>query len=148
MGGRAFIVTQSIKKLRDTLKDAVFNDYDYKLLSDDTPVTIQSMKEVTLKNGKTAKRKATGLTDSAKEILAISHNRYKIEDCFRIMKTNFDGRPINHRLPTRIKAHFLICYTALLVLRLVEKKPESLDFSLLKCRKWDIICHFSYNTYH
>lgn len=247
MGGRAFIVTQSIKKLSDTLKEAVFNDYDYKLLSDDTPVTIESMKdfdrhdkenlglyndyaykiikadkaidlglyeEITLKNGKTVKRKANGLlkqyiiitfsrkmmeyqrtirnrqieraknilnskdpeeikkgpndvkrfmkrvtktksgeeaiieytldeskiaeeekydgyyavatnlTDSAKEILAISHNRYKIEDCFRIMKTNFDGRPINHRLPARIKAHFLICYTALLVFRLIEKKLD------------------------
>lgn len=247
MGGRAFIVTQSIKKLSKTLKEAVFNDHGYKLLSDDTPVTIETMKdfdrhakenlglyhdhaykiiqadqavdlglyeEIPLKNGKTVKRKATGLlkqyiiitfsrkmmeyqrtvrsrqierakkilnskdpeeikkgtndvrrfmkrvtktksgeeaaieytldeariaeeekydgyyavatnlTDPAKEILAISHNRYKIEDCFRIMKTNFDGRPINHRLPERIKAHFLICYTALLVFRLIEKKLD------------------------
>lgn len=45
MGGRAFIVTQSIKKLSDTLKKAVFNDYDYRLLSDDTPVRISDMKE-------------------------------------------------------------------------------------------------------
>ncbi len=250
MGGRAFIVTQSIKKLSDTLKAAVFNDYDYRLLSDDTPTTIESMKnfdrhaeinlglyndhaykiieadraldlglyeEITLKNGKTVKRKATGLlkqriiitfsrkmmeyqrairnrqieraknilnskdpeeikkgpndvrrfmkrvvktksgekavveytldedriaeeekydgyyavatnlADPAKEILAVSHNRYKIEDCFRIMKTNFDGRPINHRLPERIKAHFLICYTALLVYRLIEKKLDEQD---------------------
>lgn len=247
MGGRAFIVTQSIKKLSDTLKKAVFNDYDYKLLSDDSAVTIKSMKnfdrnaeenlglyndfaykvieadkaldlglyeEITLKNGKTARRKATGLlkqriiitfsrkmmeyqrtvrnrqieraknilnskdpeeikkgsndvrrfmkrvaktasgekatieytldeakiaeeeqydgyyavatnlTDSVNEILAVSHNRYKIEDCFRVMKTNFDGRPVNHRLPERIRAHFLICYTALLVYRLIEKKLD------------------------
>ena len=44
MGGRAFIVTQSIKKLSDVLKKAVFNDYDYHLLSDDSTVTISSMK--------------------------------------------------------------------------------------------------------
>lgn len=44
MGGRALIVTQSIKKLSNTLKEAVFNDYDYKLLSDDAPVTIEEMK--------------------------------------------------------------------------------------------------------
>ena len=44
MGGRAFIVTQSIKKLSNALKKAVFNDYDYKLLSDDAPVTIEKMK--------------------------------------------------------------------------------------------------------
>lgn len=243
MGGRAFIVTQSIKKLSDSLKQAVFNDYDYRLLSNDSPVTIQDMKsfdrhdpnnlalyhdsaykiimadkvldlglyeDVTLKNGRTVKRKAKGtlkqriivtfsrkmmeyqrtirnrqverakkflslkdpeeirkgpndvkrfmkrisktksgekadvayvldekkiaeeekydgyyavatnLADPAKDILAVSQKRYQIEDCFRIMKTNFDGRPVNHRLPKRIRAHFLICYTALLVYRLLE----------------------------
>lgn len=247
MGGRAFIVTQSIKKLSDTLKQAVFNDYDYRLLSDDTPVTISEMKsfdrhdrnhldlyndsaykvvdadkaldlglyeDVALKNGRTVKRKAKGilkqriivtfsrkvmeyqrtvrnrqierarklitlkdpeeikkgpndvkrflkrvvktksgetaaveyildeekiteeekydgyyavatnLSDPAKDILAISNKRYQIEDCFRIMKTNFDGRPVNHRLRERIKAHFLICYTALLVYRLLEVKLD------------------------
>src|SRR5699024_8838001 len=44
MGGRAFIVTQSIKKMSDVLKEAVFNDYDYRLLSTDGPVTINAMK--------------------------------------------------------------------------------------------------------
>mgnify|MGYP002512065710 CR=1 FL=1 len=44
MGGRAFIVTQSIKKLSGRLKKAVFNDYDYRLLSSDVPVTIEDMK--------------------------------------------------------------------------------------------------------
>jgi transposase len=67
---------------------------------------------------------ATNLMDPAKDILAVSHKRYQIEDCFRIMKTNFSGRPINHRLPERIKAHFMICYTALLVYRLLEAKLD------------------------
>ena len=40
MGGRAFIVTQSIKKMSNVLKQSVFNDYDYRLLSNDKPVTI------------------------------------------------------------------------------------------------------------
>lgn len=44
MGGRAFVVTQSIKKLSGRLKEAVFNDYDYKLLSSDAPVTIGALK--------------------------------------------------------------------------------------------------------
>lgn len=44
MGGRAFVVTQSVKKLSDVLKQAVFNDYDYKLLSDDSKTTIRSLK--------------------------------------------------------------------------------------------------------
>ncbi len=247
MGGRAFIVTQSVKKLSDTLKKAVFNDYDYRLLSDDKPVSIEGMKtfdrhdkenlklyndsaykvidadraldlglyeEKTLKNGRTVRVKAKGLlkqhiiitfsrktmeyqravrsrqverakrllarndpeeikkgpndvkrfmkrtaktesgekaevtyildeekiaeeekydgyyavatnlTDPAKDILAVSSKRYQIEDCFRIMKTNFDGRPVNHRLRERIHAHFLICYTALLVYRLLEARLD------------------------
>lgn len=57
---------------------------------------------------------ATNLADPAKDIFAVSQKRYQIEDCFRIIKTNFDGRPVNHRLAERIRAHFLICYTALL----------------------------------
>lgn len=247
MGGRAFIVTQSIKKLSDALKAAVLNDYDYRLLSNNAPVSVESMKsfdreqkenlgiyndsayktidadhavdlglyeEKTLKNGRTVKTKAAGvlkqrviitfsrkmmeyqravrktqverarrliafkdpeeikkgpndvkrfmkrvvktksgeattveyaldedkiaeeekydgyyaiatnLSDPAKDILAVSGKRYLIEDCFRIMKTNLDGRPVNHRLPERIRAHFLICYTALLVYRLLEVKLD------------------------
>ena len=247
MGGRAFIVTQSIKKMSDILKKAVFNDYDYRRLSTDEPVTINAMKnfdrfddknlklyndfaykvveadkvldlglyeDVTLKNGRTVKRKAKGLLkqriiitfsrkvmedkrtvrsrrlerakkllelrdpeeikkgsndvkrflkrtaktksgedavveyildkdkiaeeekydgyyavatnlmDPAKDILAVSNKRCQIEECFRIMKTNFDGRPVNHRLRERIRAHFLICYTALLVYRLLEAQLD------------------------
>ena len=243
MGGRAFIVTQSLKKLSDVLKNSVFNDCDYKLLSNNKPTTISMLKEFDrfdeknlslyddfaykvinadkavdlglyeekkLKNGKikyvkanglleqkliitfsrktleyqrtvrrrqierakkllekndpeeikkgpndvkrflkrTAKTKsgeeaainyvldeekiaeeekydgyyavATNLDDPAQDILAIAHKRYLIEECFRVMKTNFSGRPINHRETRRIKAHFLICYTALLVYRLME----------------------------
>ena len=247
MGGRAFIVTQSVKKLSDKLKKAVFNDYDYKLLSTDEPVTISGMKEFDkkdeknkklyedkaykilsadsafdlglyeekkLKNGKTKMVKskavvrqkviitfsrkmmeyqrtirgrqierakkmladldpetykkgpndvtrfikrtsstktgeevtdlyeidqkriedeekydgfyavATNLDDPAKDILAISSNRYKIEDCFRVMKTNLCAHPVYHQKPRRITAHFMICYTALLIYRLLEKKLD------------------------
>ena len=67
---------------------------------------------------------ATNLSDPAKEILAVSGKRYQIEECFRIMKTNLDGRPVNHRLPPRIRAHFLLCYTALLVCRLLETRLD------------------------
>ncbi len=247
MGGRSFIVTQSIKKLSDTLKKAVFNDYGYKLLSNDRPVTMKDMKtfdkndpsnlelyhdraykivqadkaidlglydEKVLKNGKTKKVKskailkqkliltfsrkmmeyqryirnrqierakkiltssdpesikksphdvrrfikrtslttsgdkvtdsysidqsvieeeekydgyyaiATNLEDDAKTILEISSKRYKIEDCFRVMKTNFSARPVHHRNRERIIAHFMICYTALLIYRLLEAKLD------------------------
>ena len=43
-GSRAFIVTQSIKKLSDPLKEAVFNDCDYRLLSNDQPMSLETMK--------------------------------------------------------------------------------------------------------
>ena len=59
-----------------------------------------------------------------KEIIAIQSRRYKIEDCFRILKTHFNSRPVYHRLRSRIKAHFLICYTALLIYRLLEVKLD------------------------
>jgi transposase/ABC-type uncharacterized transport system substrate-binding protein len=247
MGGRAFIVTQSIKKLSKPLKQAVFNDYDYRLLSVDSPVTIENMKdfdrfdkknlplyndyaykildvdsavdlglyeEIVQKNGKTRKVKskavlkqriiitfsrkameyqrhirnaqierarnilkyrdveevkkgphdvirfikrtsvtqegqaaidhfeidqsvideeekydgyyalATNLDDDAKAILKINSQRYKIEDCFRILKTNLNARPVYHSKENRITAHFMICYTALLIYRLLECKLD------------------------
>ena len=247
LGGRAFIITQSIKKLSDVLKEAIFKGSGYRLLSDDSPVSLSTMKEFDrfaeenrplyedfaykvipadhvvdlglyeekqYKNGKTKMVKATGvlkqklivtfsrkmmeyqrtvrnrqierarallttndpeeikkgpndvrrflkriaktkagetvqmsyildetkiteeekydgfyavatnLDDKAKDILAISKKRYQIEDCFRILKTNFSARPVNHRNPDRIRAHFLICYTALLVYRLLECKLD------------------------
>jgi transposase len=249
MGGRAFIVSQSIKKLSDTLKKAVFNDCDYKRLSNNKAITITEMKsfnkldennislyndhaykvidapkavdvglyeEKLLKNGKTKSVKskatvkqkiiitfsrkvmeyqrtvrgrqieramrliqnetvesvkkgphdvtrfikrisktksgdvaaadfyaldqiviaeeekydgyyavATNLDDDVKEILAVNSNRYKIEDCFRVLKTNFEARPVYHRNSKRIIAHFMICYTALLIYRLLEKKLDN-----------------------
>lgn len=45
MGGRAFIVTQSVKKLSDKLEKAVFNDCDYRLLFDNTPTTLKFIKK-------------------------------------------------------------------------------------------------------
>lgn len=256
LGGRAFIVTQSVKKLSNLLQQAIFNDYDYHLLSNGTPVTIESLKdfdhtkesnrklyqdrafkilvadravdvglteENICKNGKKKnvksnallkqtiivtfsrkmmeyqrhirnnqiqraksllknldpetykkgpndvtrfiKRKskvasgenvtdsyvideeriaeeekfdgfyaiATNLTRSGDEcehefvqsILSINDKRYKIEDCFRIMKTNFSARPVFHQTQERITAHFMICYTALLIYRLLEVKLDA-----------------------
>ena len=241
MGGRAYIVTQSVKKLGQEIKDIVFNDSNYRLLSNDDAITLKGMRtfnkkdannlslyndfaykvipantamdtglyeEKVYKNGRTKKVKAKGtlhqyiivtfsrkmmeyqrtirerqlerakkllrlkdpekikkgpndirrflkntssdtanyvldmdkiheeekydgfyavatnLDDSAKDILAVAQNRYKIEDCFRIMKTNFDARPVFLRKPERIRAHFLICYTALLIYRLMECKLD------------------------
>mgnify|MGYP005766625965 FL=1 len=247
MGGRAFIVTQSIKKLSGRLQEAVFNDYDYRLLSSGAPVTINRLKEFDrhkkenlplyldkaykvinadrladlgfyeeklCKNGRkrTVKAKgkleqkiivtfsrksleyqrfirnrqierakkllksldpetykkgpnditrlikrtstsksaeqaapsyeldlelireeekydgyyaiATNLDDDPALILETASKRYQIEDCFRVLKTNFSSRPVYHHSKEHITAHFQICYTALLIYRLLEKQLE------------------------
>ena len=62
------------------------------------------------------------LEDDVKDILKVSEGRWKIEECFRIMKTEFEARPAFVRLENRITAHFLICFLALLVYRLLEVK--------------------------
>ena len=60
--------------------------------------------------------------DDPKEILRISERRWQIEECFRIMKTEFSARPVYVQREDRIKAHFLTCFLALLVYRLLERK--------------------------
>ena len=67
---------------------------------------------------------ATNIDDRAQDIIKINEQRYKIEDCFRVLKTNFKARPVYHQLDNRIRAHFLICYTALLIYRLLEAKLD------------------------
>lgn len=247
MGGRAFVVTQSIKQMSDTLKEAVFNDHEYRLLSSDEPISVAALKnfdkndsdnlelykdkaykilqadkaydlgffeEKICRDGRKRKVKATAavpqkiiitfsrkmmeyqrfirnrqierakkllrnldpdtykkgphdvtrfikrtsssrsgekvtdsyeidqsvidaeekydgyyavatnLDDPAKEIIRISSQRYRIEDCFRVMKSNFSARPVYHQKRERIIAHFMICFTALLIYRLLEKKLD------------------------
>lgn len=62
--------------------------------------------------------------DQPGDILKVSEGRWQIEACFRIMKTDFLARPVYVQREDRIKAHFLICFIALLVYRLLEKKLE------------------------
>ena len=54
------------------------------------------------------------LDDDVKDILKVSEGRWQIEECFRIMKTDFAARPVYLQDENRIKAHFLICFLALL----------------------------------
>lgn len=64
------------------------------------------------------------LDDEVGEILKVSENRWQIEQCFRIMKTDFSARPVFLQNETRIKAHFLICFISLLICRIIEKKLD------------------------
>lgn len=69
----------------------------------------------------------TNLDDNDEEIVGINHNRWRIEESFRIMKTEFRSRPVYVQKDGHIKAHFLTCYLALLVYRILEQKINSND---------------------
>ena len=64
------------------------------------------------------------LDDDVSDILKVSEGRWQIEECFRIMKTDFAARPVYLQDENRIKAHFLICFLALLSYRVLEKKLD------------------------
>lgn len=62
------------------------------------------------------------LDDEVCDILKVSEGRWQIEECFRILKTDFSARPVYLQIENRIKAHFLICFLALAIYRFLEKK--------------------------
>ena len=64
----------------------------------------------------------TNLEDNVEDIIKVNHKRWEIEESFRIMKTEFNARPVFHSNEEAIKAHFLICFLALTVYRYLEKK--------------------------
>lgn len=66
----------------------------------------------------------TNLEDEASSIVKINHMRWEIEECFRIMKSEFKARPVYLKRDDRIKAHFTTCFLALTVYRYLEKKLE------------------------
>ena len=65
------------------------------------------------------------LDDEVSEILKVSEGRWQIEDCFRTMKTDFNARPVYVSREDRIRAHFLTCFLALLVFRLLKREVKS-----------------------
>ena len=67
----------------------------------------------------------TNLEGDVGEIIKINRQRWEIEENFRIMKSEFEARPVFVRREDRIKAHFLTCYISLLIYRLLEKKLEN-----------------------
>lgn len=66
------------------------------------------------------------LDDDVKDILTVSEGRWEIEECFRILKTDFEARPIYLQDEVRIKAHFLICFLSLVIYRYLEKSLGSI----------------------
>jgi transposase len=64
----------------------------------------------------------TNLDDDASEIIKVNHRRWEIEECFRIMKSEFKARPVYLSKDDRIVAHFTTCFISLIIYRLLEKK--------------------------
>lgn len=64
----------------------------------------------------------TNLSDAPESIVQINQRRWEIEECFRIMKTEFQARPVYVKRKERITAHFITCFIALIVYRYLEKK--------------------------
>lgn len=64
----------------------------------------------------------TNLDYDVSSIIKINQKRWEIEECFRIMKTEFKARPVYLSRKDRITAHFTTCFTALVIYRILEKK--------------------------
>lgn len=67
---------------------------------------------------------STNLIGNIDDILKINKGRWEIEESFRIMKSDFLARPVNLSREDRIKAHFMTCFIALLIYRILEKKLD------------------------
>lgn len=89
--------------------------------------------EVTLDQEKIAKEArfdgfyctSTDLDVDIDKVLAVNKMRWQIEDAFRITKTYLQSRPVYVWTPEHIKAHFLICFIALLLIKTLEKMMNS-----------------------
>ena len=67
----------------------------------------------------------TNLEDEVQNIVKVNQRRWEIEECFRIMKTDFEARPVYVKRQDRILAHFITCFIALIVYRYLEKKLDN-----------------------
>lgn len=67
----------------------------------------------------------TNLEDDATAIAKINHNRWEIEECFRLLKTDFKARPVYLSRDDRIKAHFTTCFLSLTLFRYLEKQLKN-----------------------
>ena len=63
----------------------------------------------------------TNLEDDVSDIIRVNQRRWEIEECFRIMKSEFKSRPVYLSRDERIKAHFTTCFLSLVVYRYLEK---------------------------
>ena len=73
------------------------------------------------------------------EIYDAYHNLWRIEESFRVMKSELDARPVYLQKENSIKGHFLICYVTVLLTRILQFKVLDNKYSTSK------ICEFYRN---
>ena len=84
----------------------------------------------------------TNLEDEPETIIKVNKRHWQIEDYFRIMKTDFEARPVYVKRQERILAHFITCFIALIIYRYLEKRLDnqySIDPILSTLREMDFI---------
>lgn len=123
---------ESCKENPDKLKDRQRKSQEYiKVLDIDkgTGEVIKTDKIVVFLDQKLEKYKETlgyysivtsEIEDNDKEIINRYHGLSRIEDSFRIIKSDLEGRPIYVWTEEHIKAHFLICFIALTIIRIIQ----------------------------
>ena len=73
---------------------------------------------------------------SEREIYETYHNLWRIEESFKIMKSDLDARPVFLQKESTIKGHFLICYLSVLLERLLQFKVFNKEFSTYEIMKF------------
>ena len=123
---------ESCKENPDKLKDRQRKSQEYIKVLDidkDTGEVIKTDKIVIFLDQKLEKYKETlgyysivtsEIEDNDKEIINRYHGLSRIEDSFRIIKSDLEGRPIYVWTEEHIKAHFLICFIALTIIRIIQ----------------------------
>ena len=72
---------------------------------------------------------------SKRKVLEIYHDLWKVEEAFRILKSQIEARPIFHWSPIRIKGHLVLCFIAFLLERTLEIKLKE---KKIECSAYDI----------
>lgn len=68
----------------------------------------------------------TNLSGDPLEVIAVNQQRWEIEAAFRVMKTEFQARPVYLSRDDRIQAHFMTCFMAFMLYKTLEKKIRPL----------------------
>lgn len=152
------LLNNDYKDVKDEYGNTVYRykscieDFDYSYKDDDGKIVKKTIREkrVCTYNPKLARKKDRDLagynmlvTSEIKmkdvEIYDAYHNLWRIEESFRVMKSELDARPVYLQKENSIKGHFLICYVTILLTRILQFKVLDNKYSTSK------ICEFYRN---